>query len=94
MGRYTPPITSLHFTTIFSGDEVPMFVELDCKMLKKIREDNELTQEQLAEKANISDRHIRNLETVATNPSAAVLCSISQALDVPMDELLIIRKNP
>lgn len=70
-----------------------MQVELNRKKLKEIRELNNLTQEQLAEMSNISDRHLRNLETVSTNPSATVLCRISQALDVPMEELMTVRKE-
>lgn len=68
-----------------------MHVELNRKKLKEIREENNLTQEQLAELSNISDRHLRNLETTSTNPSAQVLCRISYALDVPMDDLMMIR---
>ena len=68
-----------------------MRVELNRRKLKEIREQNHLTQEQLAELSNISDRHLRNLETVSTNPSATVLCRISRALDVPMDELMTVK---
>ena len=67
-----------------------MKVELNRKKLREIREENHLTQEQLAELSNISDRHIRNLESVCTNPSSTVLCRISYALDVPMDELMTV----
>ena len=49
-----------------------------------------LTQEQLAELSNISDRHVRNLESYCKNPSSTVLCRISHALDVPMEELMTI----
>lgn len=70
-----------------------MRVELNRRKLKEIREQNHLTQEQLAELSNISDRHLRNLETEATNPSATVLCRISRALDVPMDELMTVHKD-
>lgn len=64
--------------------------ELNREKLKKIREENNLTQEQLAELSNISDRHLRNMETASTNPSADVLCRISRVLDVPMDDLMMI----
>ena len=67
-----------------------MNVELNRKKLKEIREKNHLTQEQLAELSNISDRHVRNLESVCTNPSSTVLCRISHVLDVPMDELMTV----
>ena len=61
---------------------------LNRKKLRAIREENNLTQEQLAELSEISDRHLRKLETASTNPSADVLCRISYVLDVPMDELM------
>ena len=67
-----------------------MQAELNRKKLKEAREENNLTQEQLAELSNISDRHLRNLETVSTNPSAEVLCRLSRVLDVPMDDLMTI----
>lgn len=67
---------------------MPMQVELNRKKLKEIREENNLTQEQLAELSDISDRHLRNLESASTNPSAKVLCRISRVLDIPMDDLM------
>lgn len=70
-----------------------MQAELNRKKLKEIREENNLTQEQLAELSDISDRHLRNLETVSTNPSAKVLYRISRALDVPMDDLMTIHSE-
>ncbi len=68
-----------------------MRVEFNRKKLRELRVQNQLTQEQLAELSDISDRHLRNLETVGTNPSAEVLYRISCVLDVPMDELMIIK---
>ena len=70
-----------------------MRVELNRKKLKEVREENNLTQEQLAELSDISDRHLRNLETVNTNPSVTVLCRISRALDVPMDSLMTVHSE-
>lgn len=70
-----------------------MQVELNRKKLKEVREENNLTQEQLAELSDISDRHLRNLETVYTNPSVTVLCRISRALDVPMDSLITVHSE-
>lgn len=72
---------------------MPMQVELNRKKLKEVREENNLTQEQLAELSDISDRHLRNLETVYTNPSVTVLCRISRALDVPMDSLITVHSE-
>lgn len=71
-----------------------MQVELNREKLKEIREKNNLTQEQLAELIEISDRHLRNLESATINPSATVLCRLSQVLDVPMDELMTVHGEP
>lgn len=68
-----------------------MQAELDRKKLRQLREQNNLTQEQLAERANISDRHLRAIETTPTNPSSEVLCRLCLALSVPMGELMIIK---
>ena len=65
-----------------------MQAEFNRQKLRAIREENNLTQEQLAELSDISDRHLRKLETASANPSAAVLCRISYVLDVPMNELM------
>ena len=75
-----------------SGGEYTMQIEFDRKKLREIRKQHNLTQEQMAELIDISDRHLRSLETVCTNPSAQVLCRISCVLDIPMDELMIIKK--
>ena len=70
-----------------------MQAEFNRKKLRAIREENNLTQEELAELSDISDRHLRKLETASTNPSADVLCRISYALDVAMDELMTIHSE-
>ena len=70
-----------------------MQTEFNRKKLRAIREENKLTQEELAELSDISDRHLRKLETASTNPSADVLCRISYVLDVPMDELMTIHSE-
>ena len=70
-----------------------MQAELNREKLRAIREENNLTQEKLAELSDISDRHLRKLETADTKPSAEVLCRISHALEVPMDELMTIHRE-
>lgn len=70
-----------------------MKVELNRKKLRELRQKNHLTQEQFAEMVDISDRHLRNLETVCKDSSATVLCRISLALEVSMDDLMTIHKE-
>ena len=70
-----------------------MKVEINRKKLRELRKKNNLTQEQFAELVEISDRHLRNLETVCTDSSATVLCRISLALAVSMDDLMTIEEE-
>ena len=70
-----------------------MKVELNRTKLRELRKKNKLTQEQFAEMVEISDRHLRNLETVCTDSSATLLCRISLALDISMDDLMTVDKE-
>lgn len=70
-----------------------MKVEINRKKLRELRKKNNLTQEQFAELVEISDRHLRNLETVCTDSSATVLCRISLALEVSMNDLMTVEKE-
>ena len=70
-----------------------MKVEINRQKLRELRKKNNLTQEQFAELVEISDRHLRNLETVCTDSSATVLCRISLALEVSMDDLMTIEEE-
>ena len=67
-----------------------MAAQLDRKKLRAIRREKSLTQEQLAEHCGISDRHMRSLETKRVNPSSTLLFQLSQALDVPMNDLMTV----
>ena len=62
-------------------------VKIDNEKLRKVRKEMNLTQEQLAEKADLSDRYLRSMERgKAQEPSAIILYNISQALGMPMEE--------
>lgn len=62
-------------------------VKTDNEKLRKARKEMNLTQEQLAEKADLSDRHLRNMESgAADDPSAILLYNISKVLGKPMEE--------
>ena len=67
-----------------------MAAQLDRKKLRAIRREKSLTQEQLAEYCGISDRHMRSLETKRVNLSSNLLFQLSQALDVPMNDLMTV----
>lgn len=67
-----------------------MTAELDREKLRAAREEKHLSQETLAERSGISDRHLRNLENRKVNLSAAVLWQLSRALGTTMDALMIV----
>lgn len=57
--------------------------------LKKYRQFNELTQEELATKVNVRRETIARLENAKYNPSLELAVRISKELNTPMEELFI-----
>lgn len=55
--------------------------------LKKARKDRGLTQEQLAEQAGLSARHIAKIEKGDVNPSFEVLSTLVKTLGVSFDAI-------
>ena len=56
--------------------------------IREIRKFNNLSQEQLAEKVNISTTHMSHIETGNTKLSLPVFVDITKALGITTDELL------
>ena len=56
--------------------------------IRKIRKANRLSQEELAEKVDISVTHMSHIETGNTKLSLQVLVDIARALEVRTDDLL------
>lgn len=56
--------------------------------IRKIRKAHGLSQEELAEKVNISTTHMSHIETGNTKLSLQVLVDISAALEIRTDDLL------
>lgn len=56
--------------------------------LRKIREDNNLSQQQLADMANIAKITVQRIENAKFAVTLDVLISISKALDVPMEKIV------
>ena len=54
----------------------------------RLRANRNMTQEQLAEKVNISTTHMSHIETANTKLSLPVLVNIAEALSVQTDALL------
>lgn len=59
------------------------------QQIRKIRKAHGLSQEELAERVNISTTHMSHIETGNTKLSLPVLVSIAVALEVRTDDLLI-----
>ena len=58
------------------------------QQIRKIRKAQGLSQEELAEKVNISTTHMSHIETGNTKLSLPVFVDIAAALEVRMDDLL------
>lgn len=57
--------------------------------LKKYRQFNELTQEELAKRVNVRRETIARLENAKYNPSLELAVRISKELNTPIDKLFI-----
>lgn len=57
--------------------------------LKKYRQFNELTQEELAKRVNVRRETIARLENAKYNPSLELAVRISKELNTPIDSLFI-----
>lgn len=57
--------------------------------LKKYRQFNELTQEELAKRVNVRRETIARLENAKYNPSLELAVRISKELNTPIDDLFI-----
>ncbi len=55
--------------------------------IKSIRESRKLTQERLAEKADLNSVYLSNIERGQSNPTLDLLIKIAKALDVEMREI-------
>ena len=56
--------------------------------LTKLREERNLSMEQLAKLANTGLSNIGRIEAGGANPTAKVLCSLAKALDVTLNDLV------
>ena len=65
-----------------------MKVMLNRKKLRALRKAKHFTQETFAEAVELSDRHVRELESKPVNVKLPVLYRISRVLETPMEELM------
>ena len=66
----------------------PQQLKTLSRNLRRLREQAGLTQEQLAEKAEITTRYLQQLEAAEFGASLAVLIRLRRALDCRWDTLL------
>lgn len=59
--------------------------------LKKYRQFNELTQEELAKRVNVRRETIARLENAKYNPSLELAVRISKEMNIPIEELFIFK---
>jgi len=59
-----------------------------AKHLKKLRTQRKLSQQEFADMANIDKKTIQRIEKVEMNPSLDTLVSLSNALEIPLKELM------
>ena len=64
-------------------DSKPEIARLLSDNIKRLRKDNKLTQEQLAERCGISTRHMSDIERSDAFPSPEVIEQIAKVLNIP-----------
>lgn len=64
-----------------------------CQRIRKYRKAHGFSQEELAERVNISTTHMSHIETGNTKLSLSVLVSLAEALEVDTDKLLFSAKR-
>ncbi len=62
------------------------------KRIRQLRKAQGMTQEQLALKLNIGDRHLRKIETGEKGPSVDILVEISTLFNVSLDYIIMGRQ--
>jgi transcriptional regulator with XRE-family HTH domain len=76
-------------STIVDDPEVRTEAELFGRRLRSIRLDRGWTQEQLAERAEITPTYTSDLERAAKVPSLTIKLRLARAFDIDVSELLV-----
>jgi len=58
------------------------------RRLQKLREERNLSRQEVAERADISREYVRKLEAGLQDPTVGILQRLAKALGVPVTELL------
>ena len=85
MSRERPAVAA----AVAAGEETrePLLVALGSRV-RGLRARRGITRKTLAQIADVSERHLANLEAGDGNPSVLILAQVAKALDCPIAELL------
>lgn len=75
-------------STARSSPELAAALEKLGKRIKKLREGKKLSQEEAAERAELSGKHWQDIEGGRTNPTYASLIAVARSLGVPLSKLV------
>jgi DNA-binding XRE family transcriptional regulator len=78
------------FSFVHSSDQLDRFYGDLGKRIRDLRQQQELTQEDLAQKAQISRGYLAQIETGQRRISLHIALNIATSLHVSVDELLIL----
>jgi transcriptional regulator with XRE-family HTH domain len=70
-----------------SAPEVLLAVDRLGKRIRQLREEQNLSQERLAEDAKLAAKHLQDMEHGRTNPTVASLVGLARALGVKLQVL-------
>lgn len=62
------------------------------KFISELRKENNMTQEQLAEKVGVTDKSISRWENGNTMPDISILVQLSEILNATLPELIMVEK--
>ena len=73
-----------------------IYREVFPNVLRTMRKQKKLTQEQLAERADIATRYVQHLEAGEHQPTISTFCDIAYAMGMSPDELMLefVKKLP
>jgi DNA-binding XRE family transcriptional regulator len=82
--------TSRAFSFVHSSDQLDRFYSVLGKRIRELRQQQGLTQENLAQKAQISRGYLAQIEAGQRRTSLHIVLNIATSLHVSVDELLIL----
>lgn len=79
-------MTNRHFDRHYKD-----YIQIGLNIMR-YRKEQGITQEQLAEMTGYTQQHVQRVETAYSKPTVGLLLDVSEALGVPLERLLEIRK--